>query len=447
MSGALDGAGPRGGATSVLSADDAARYSRQLRVIGAEGQSALSQARVLLIGAGGLGSPALLYLAGAGVGTIGVVDADRVEASNLHRQVVHTFERIGEPKVASAALAAAALNPAVAVVRHEARFTADSALELARGYDLVIDGSDNFATRYVASDACEILGIPHVWGSVLRFEGQLSVFHSGHGPTYRDVFPAAPPPGSVPSCAEAGVLGVVPGIIGTAMAAEALKLILGTGEPLIGRLATYDALGARWEEIAVRPDPLREPVRTMIDAASRPEAAPASQADAAPSDPATAVTSEIRVDELAAALKSSRPLLLLDVREPWEALLAALPDALLVPLDELRSRLQAGWRPNPEPIVVYCASGARSAAAADLLASFEVPARSLAGGIAAWQESGRAVLEGAVGGAGPTGSRGGPRRSGHGEGGRKAQAPSGTGDHAAPAHPRPSDRGVASWRG
>lgn len=363
----------------AVTAWDPARYARQLTVLGADGQDALARARVLVIGAGGLGTPALLYLAGAGVGTIGVVDDDTVEASNLHRQVVHSTANVGEAKVTSAAARIADLNPEVAVVAHEEAFTASSALGLARGYDLVVDGSDNFATRYVASDACEILGIPHVWGSVLRYEGQLSVFHAGHGPTYRDVFPALPPAGSVPSCAEAGVLGVVPGIVGMAMAAEALKLVLGVGRPLVGRLATYDALDARWEEIPIHPDPARQPVTAMT--AEEPGVA-------APSD------QEILVPELAAALESPRPPALLDVREPWEAAIAEIPGSFLVPLGAIEERLREGWRPDPGPLVVYCAAGVRSLRAVALLTEAGVPSRSLAGGVDAWQAAGYEVRPG-----------------------------------------------------
>jgi molybdopterin/thiamine biosynthesis adenylyltransferase/rhodanese-related sulfurtransferase len=242
---------------SGLSQEQTTRYSRHLRMpeIGVVGQQKLLNAKILLVGAGGLGSPAALYLAAAGMGTLGIADDDIVDLSNLQRQILHRQDRIGQPKVDSAAQTLASVNPEVRVVRHPVRLDAGNALELLRDYDLVIDGSDNFPTRYLVNDACFALGKPHVHGSVFRFDGQVTVFAPGRGPCYRCLYPAPPPPDAAPSCAVAGVLGVLPGIIGTLQALEALKLVLGIGEPLIGRLLAFDALQMRFHELTVRPDP------------------------------------------------------------------------------------------------------------------------------------------------------------------------------------------------
>lgn len=243
------------------------RYVRQMRVpgVGVDGQRRLSEARVLLVGAGGLGAPAALYLAGAGVGTVGLIDDDVVELSNLHRQIVHTTASVGRPKTDSARETLSALNPEIRVETFETRLTARNALELVRGWDLVLDGADDFATRCLVSDAATLLGIPHVWASVMGSGGQLSVFDAARGPVYRDAFPVLPAPGSVPSCAQAGVLPVVPGILGVAMAAEALKLILGVGSPLIGQVAVYDMLTAAWETVPVRPHPAVQRPQTAAE--------------------------------------------------------------------------------------------------------------------------------------------------------------------------------------
>src|SRR5699024_5593302 len=233
------------------------RYARQTRVpgVGEAGQRRLAEARVLLVGAGGLGSPAGQYLAAAGIGTIGIVDDDRVELSNLHRQVLHRTEDVGRPKVESAADALRALNPEVTIVTHDLRLTAATVMDVVADYDAVVDGADSFATRYVVSDACTLLDIPHVWAAVLTDGGQMSVFHASRGPVYRDLLPVLPPAGSVPSCAVAGVLGTVPGVLGTAMAGEVLKLVLGIGEPAIGRVLVYDMLTAEWEPVPLAPSP------------------------------------------------------------------------------------------------------------------------------------------------------------------------------------------------
>jgi sulfur-carrier protein adenylyltransferase/sulfurtransferase len=232
------------------------RYARHVLLpqVGKAGQERLSGAKVLVVGAGGLGSPALMYLAAAGVGTLGVVDADIVETSNLQRQVIHSDADVGRLKTESAVEAVARVNPSVTVVRHDVRLDSSNALEVLRDYDVVLDGTDNFPTRYLLNDACVLLGKPHVWGSIYRFDGQVSVWWAEHGPCYRCVFPSPPPPGAVPSCAEGGVLGVLPGVIGSLQANETLKLALGIGNPLIGRLMLFDALTATFDEVALRRD-------------------------------------------------------------------------------------------------------------------------------------------------------------------------------------------------
>ncbi|MFJ4106198.1 molybdopterin-synthase adenylyltransferase MoeB [Oerskovia enterophila] len=256
--------------TEPLSPEELARYSRHLALpgIGIEGQQRLRAARVLVVGAGGLGSPALLYLAAAGVGTIGIVDDDRVEVSNLQRQVIHGGSDVGRPKVASARAAIAEVNPHVTVRLHEQRLDAGNVLDVLAGYDLVLDGTDNFATRYLVGDAAEIAGIPCVWGSIFRFQGQVSVFWAtppgGEGVVYRDVFPEPPPPGTVPDCATGGVLGAMCGTIGSVMATEAVKLVTGAGRTLLGRLAVYDSLELTWRHLTVRADPQREPVTGLL---------------------------------------------------------------------------------------------------------------------------------------------------------------------------------------
>ncbi|ATB27265.1 molybdopterin-synthase adenylyltransferase MoeB [Melittangium boletus] len=241
----------------VLTPAQKERYRRHLTLpeVGEEGQAKLLASKVLLLGAGGLGSPAALYLAAAGVGTLGIVDADVVDVSNLQRQVLHTHERAGQPKVDSARQALEALNPDVKVVPIRERLTSDNALRVLQGYDLVLDGGDNFPTRYLLNDACVLLGLPNLHGSIFRFEGQVTTFVPGQGPCYRCLYPTPPPPELAPSCAEAGVLGVLPGIIGLMQANEALKLLLGVGEPLVGRLLTFDALGTRFQELKLRRDP------------------------------------------------------------------------------------------------------------------------------------------------------------------------------------------------
>lgn len=353
-----------------LTADQRARYSRHLLLpeIGELGQRRLLAARVLVVGAGGLGSPALLYLAAAGVGTIGVVDDDVVDTSNLQRQVAHATADVGRPKVDSAAEAVLRLNPAVSVRRHRERLTADNALALVRQYDLVLDGSDSFATRYLVNDACVLAGLPWVWGAVLRFDGHVSVFHAGHGPTYRDLFPTAPPPGTVPGCGEAGVLGGVCAAVASTMVTEAVKLVTGAGRSLLGRLLVHDALAMTWREVPLRPDPRRPPVTGF---------------DTLPAVSAARL--------LAVRAEGGGPLVV-DVREPAEHAAAAVPGSVLVPLAEVLA--DPGRLPDG-PLVLHCERGTRSAQAlAAVLASGRGDVVHLEGGIAAWVAAGGPVEAG-----------------------------------------------------
>ena len=364
-----------------LTRDEIERYSRHviLPEVGEMGQRRLRNARVAVVGAGGLGSPALTYLAAAGVGTIGIVDFDVVEISNLQRQTIHGVADLGRPKTVSAAAAIAQINPLVSVVQHPLRLSADNALATLAGYDLVIDGTDNFATRYLINDACVLLGVPYVWGSVFRFEGQASVFWAAHGPHYRELYPTPPPAGSVMSCGEGGVLGVLCAAIGAVMATEAVKLICGIGKPLIGRLLTYDALAMSVRTIDVRRDPAVEPITGLIDyeafCGSPPATAPTDRASVTPG-------------ELSELLVRNRRVTLIDVRDQAEFELGSLPGAHLIPLvdittgralDTLRAAAAAGQ------VVLYCKSGSRSARALEALqASGLENIVELHGGILAW---------------------------------------------------------------
>jgi sulfur-carrier protein adenylyltransferase/sulfurtransferase len=360
------------------------RYARHTRLpeVGEIGQRRLRAARVLVVGAGGLGSPALTYLAAAGVGTIGIVDDDHVEVSNLHRQPLHGEADLGRPKVESAADRLADLNPHVTVHLHRRRFTAASASELVGAYDVVLDGADNFATRYLVGDACALAGIPHVWASVHTFAGQLSVWWAGRGPCYRCVFPEAPPPGSVASCAETGVLGVVPGVMGTLQAAEALKLITGIGDVAVGRIVLHDALAGTWDvlSVAARPDCAlcgREPTITQV-------------LDQVP--PAPPAGPAIASDALVGLL--GRPgTVVLDVREPGELSEGRIEPSVHIPMGEVLAgaaddRL-ATWREQGDRVVVLCRTGVRSArVVAHLVAAGVARAQSLDGGLVAWQAGG-----------------------------------------------------------
>ena len=377
--------------SAPLSTEEVERYARHVLIpdVGMEGQRRLKNARVLVVGAGGLGSPALMYLAAAGVGTIGVVDDDVVEASNLQRQVVHGVADVGRSKSESAAETLASINPLVRVVRHDVRIDSTNALEIIDGYDLVLDGTDNFPTRYLLNDACVLLGKPDVWGSIYRFDGQVSIWWAQGGPCYRCVFPEPPPPGLVPSCAEGGVLGVLCAAIGSIQAAEAVKLIVGIGDPLIGRLMVHDALRQSWDALVVRQDPAcvvcgkSPPVTELVDY----QGFCGMPGGSAPAAPGAAVPL-ISARELAALLPgtgASSGVLLLDVRGPDERAIASIPGARAIHLDEFRSGAAALQIPFDQPVVIHCKVGSRSEEASRILIEAGHPdVRNLEGGVLAW---------------------------------------------------------------
>ena len=372
----------------ALTNEEVARYSRHLIMpeVGMEGQLKLKAARALCIGAGGLGSPVLLYLAAAGVGTLGLVDFDEVDYSNLHRQIIHGTPDVGRSKLDSAKARLNALNPEVEVVTYETALSSENALGLFAEYDLVIDGTDNFPTRYLINDACVIQGKPNIYGSIFRFEGQASVFAATDGPCYRCLYPEPPPPGLVPSCAEGGVLGILPGVIGTLQATEAIKVILGVGEPLIGRFLIFDALKMRFRELKLRKDPdcpvcgEHPTVTQLIDyeqfCGITPKVAAAATS-------ATEDENEATVEELKARLDRRESFLLLDVREPQEFEICRIPGSVLIPLGDLPSRLSE--LEGRDDMIVHCKSGVRSGKAVRLLREAGYSkARNLKGGILAW---------------------------------------------------------------
>ena len=370
--------------------DEMRRYARHLILpeVGPQGQQKLKRARVLLIGAGGLGSPASLYLAAAGVGTIGLVDFDVVESSNLQRQIVYGTSDVGRPKLESARDRLLDVNPQIKVECHEVRLTSDNALDIFSGYQIVVDGTDNFPTRYLVNDARVLLDIPNVYGSIFRFEGQVSVFHAKHGPCYRCLYAEPPPPGLVPSCAEGGVLGVLAGVIGALQANETIKLIVGAGDPLIGRLLLFDALRVRFHELKLRKDPEcpicgEDPtVKELIDyevfcGIREAEAEGRRLEERVPAIAAT---------ELKARLDAGDPIRVIDVREPAELNISRLDEAELIPLRQFPSRI-AQLVESDEEIVVICRCGLRSAYAVSLLidAGFD-SAYNLTGGLLAWSD-------------------------------------------------------------
>ncbi|HBL27555.1 MAG TPA: molybdenum cofactor biosynthesis protein MoeB [Acidobacteria bacterium] len=366
----------------ALTPGEIRQYSRHLILpeVGMEGQRRLKAARVLVVGAGGLGSPLGLYLAAAGVGTLGLVDFDVVDESNLHRQVLYGHAAVGRPKIQVALERLADVNPHIRLVPHELRLVAGNALELLADYDLVVDGTDNFATRYLVNDACVLLGKPNVYGSIFRFEGQVSVFWGARGPCYRCLFPEPPPPGLVPSCAEGGVLGVLPGIIGSLQANEVIKLIVGAGDPLIGRLVLFDALKMRFRELQLKKDPAcpicaENPAqRGLIDY---------EQLCGSPPGAETRAMDEMTVRELQGRLEAGEPLVLLDVRTHQEYEIARLPGAVLIPLHELQER--TGELDPAATIAAYCHHGGRSANAVAYLRSLGFErAINVTGGIDAW---------------------------------------------------------------
>jgi molybdopterin/thiamine biosynthesis adenylyltransferase/rhodanese-related sulfurtransferase/molybdopterin converting factor small subunit len=374
----------------ALDAEEFKRYSRHLILpeIGLDGQRKLKASSVLCIGAGGLGSPVAMYLAAAGLGRIGIVDFDVVDYSNLQRQIIHGTPDVGRSKLLSAKESIQALNPHVQVDTYETALSSQNALELFRPYDVVIDGTDNFPTRYLVNDACVLTGKPNAYGSIFRFEGQASVFGVKEGPCYRCLYPEPPPPGLVPSCAEGGVLGVLPGIIGVIQATEALKLILGVGEPLIGRFLIYDALKMRFRELKLRKDPdcpvcgTHPTVTQLIDyeqfCGIRPEPA------AAPAQTASAAAGwEITPVELKKRIDAGEELLIVDVREPNEYQINRIPGSVLIPLGELPRRYQE-LDPDRE-IVLHCKMGGRSAKAQDYLRTVGFNrTKNLKGGILSW---------------------------------------------------------------
>jgi molybdopterin/thiamine biosynthesis adenylyltransferase/rhodanese-related sulfurtransferase len=367
-----------------LTKDEVARYSRHLIIpdVGVDGQKRLKNAKVLVVGAGGLGSPALLYLAAAGVGTLGIVEFDVVDESNLQRQVIHGQSDIGRPKAESARDSIAEINPFVTVNMHQVHLNSENALEVFAGYDLIVDGTDNFATRYLVNDACVLLGKPYVWGSIYRFDGQASVFWSEHGPCYRCLYPEPPPPGMVPSCAEGGVLGVLCATIGSIQATEAVKVLTGVGEPLVGGLMIYDALEMTFRTVMVRKDPecavcgKNPTVTELIDYEEFCGTVSEEALEAARDSTITAT-------ELKAMTDRGEDFLLVDVREPAEYEIVAIPGSVLIPKNDLPARLAE--LPQDRRTVLYCKTGVRSAESLALLkgAGF-ADALHVAGGVTAW---------------------------------------------------------------
>ncbi len=368
-----------------LTKDEIARYSRHLIMpdVGMEGQERIKAAKVLLVGTGGLGSPLALYLAAAGVGTIGLVDNDVVDASNLQRQVIHTTSMIGHSKVDSAENAINEVNPNVKVVKHETFLTSENALDIVAQYDLVIDGTDNFPTRYLVNDACVLLGKPNVYGSIFRFEGQLSVFYAKEGPCYRCMFPEPPPPGMVPNCAEGGVLGVLCGIIGSSQGIEGIKLIAGIGDPMVGRLGLYDALDQRWTYVKVNKDPDcpvcgENPTVTELIDYEQFCGMPAHDRE---EDEAVHEELEILPTEYE-EIKDKPDVVLIDVREPHEYEISRIEGSILIPKDTVPSRLAE--LDQTKDYVIQCKSGARSMEVTQLMRGAGFRARNLWGGINAY---------------------------------------------------------------
>jgi sulfur-carrier protein adenylyltransferase/sulfurtransferase len=368
-----------------LTREEVQRYSRHLIMpeVGMDGQRKLKAGSVVCIGAGGLGSPAAMYLAAAGIGTLGIVDFDTVDASNLHRQIIYGTSDVGRRKLEASGERIASLNPGVKVVEHETALTSKNALDILRDYDVVLDGTDNFQTRYLVNDACVLLGKQNAYGSIFRFDGQASVFAVKGGPCYRCLYPEPPPPGLVPSCAEGGVLGVLPGIIGIIQATEAIKLILGTGQPLVGRLLLYDALQMRFRELKLRRDPDcpvcgdHPTIRALVDydafcGITPPQAQPAASG-----------VPEVTVEELKKQLDRGENVFVLDVREPNEYQICKIAGSKLIPLGDLPARV--GELDRDRDLVVHCKMGGRSAKAVALLQERGFTrVRNLKGGILAW---------------------------------------------------------------
>ena len=367
-----------------LTTEEVRRYSRHLIIpdVGMIGQKRLKNARVLVIGAGGLGSPALLYLAAAGVGTLGIVEFDTVDESNLQRQIIHGQSDIGKSKALSAKESIAEVNPLVNVEVHDVRLDNDNVMELFASYDLILDGTDNFATRYLVNDAAVLSHKPYVWGSIFRFEGQASVFWDDYGPNYRDLYPEAPPPGMVPSCAEGGVLGVLCASIGSIMVTEAIKLITGIGDPLIGRLMVYDALDMKYTTLKLRKDPGAAPITELIDY----EAFCGAITDEA-ADAVAGHTIGVRQLEewLAERERGEKDFLLVDVRESVERDINAIPGSVLIPKGDFQTGEALSHMPQDKQVVLYCKTGVRSS---EVLAIVQGAGLSdavhVGGGVSAW---------------------------------------------------------------
>lgn len=369
-----------------LAPEELERYSRHALIpeIGLDGQRRLRNAKVLVIGAGGLGSPALLYLAAAGVGTLGIIDDDSVELSNLQRQVIHGVSDIGRTKLESARESVLELNPGINVLLHPVRLDSANALDIFAGYDIILDGADNFATRYLVNDAAALLGKPYVWGSILRFDGQVSVFWDKFGPNYRDLYPEPPAPGTVPSCAEGGVFGMLCASIGAMMVTEAVKLITGIGQTLLGRLLIFDALTSRWREIRIAKDPGAEPITELVDYEIFCGLGPA-----AVKNDDELISAEQLATRLARRERDGDNFVLVDVREPVEFEIGRIPGSVLVPLAGIRDGSALEQIPHGVPLILHCKAGSRSAQAlASLKAAGYDDVVHLDGGIDAWAKAG-----------------------------------------------------------
>ncbi|MDZ7955936.1 molybdopterin-synthase adenylyltransferase MoeB [Nostoc sp. DedQUE09] len=371
-----------------LTKDDYERYSRHLILpeVGLEGQKRLKAASVMCIGTGGLGSPLLLYLAAAGIGRIGIVDFDVVDTSNLQRQVIHGTSWVGKPKIESAKNRIHEINPYCQVDLYETRLTSENALDLIQPYDIVVDGTDNFPTRYLVNDACVLLNKPNVYGSILRFEGQATVFNYEGGPNYRDLFPEPPPPGMVPSCAEGGVLGILPGIIGLIQATEAVKIILGQGNTLSGRLLLYNALDMKFRELKLRPNPIRPVIEKLIDYEEF-CGIPQAKAEEAKQQ---LESQEMTVKDLKELLDSgAKDFVLLDVRNPHEYDIAKIPGSVLVPLPDIENGngvAKVKEILNGHRLIAHCKMGGRSAKALAILKEAGIVGTNVKGGITAWSK-------------------------------------------------------------
>jgi sulfur-carrier protein adenylyltransferase/sulfurtransferase len=369
-----------------LTKDDYERYSRHLILpeVGLEGQKRLKAASVQCIGTGGLGSPLLLYLAAAGIGRIGIVDFDVVDTSNLQRQVIHGTSWVGKPKIESAKNRIHEINPYCQVDLYETRLTSENALEILQPYDIVVDGTDNFPTRYLVNDACVLLNKPNVYGSILRFEGQATVFNYQGGPNYRDLFPEPPPPGMVPSCAEGGVLGILPGIIGLIQATETVKIILGQGNTLSGRLLLYNALDMKFRELKLRPNPIRPVIEKLIDYEQF-CGIPQAKAEEAKQQ---MESQEMTVKDLKELLDSgAKDFVLLDVRNPHEYEIAKIPGSVLVPLPDIENGngvARVKEILNGHRLIAHCKMGGRSAKALAILKEAGIVGTNVKGGITAW---------------------------------------------------------------